>query len=129
MPTPSPSHLTEDQRGVLQKALWVQLDAMERDSQVRLRGETQAEHAHEVSQQDPDDATQRAGAHEVEDGVADIDSAEFEALRSALRRIHGPSYGVCADCGEPIPFERLVLEPQAMRCEACAALHERRNQP
>jgi len=32
----------------------------------------------------------------------------------------------CADCGEPIPKNRLKANPQATRCITCQALAERR---
>jgi RNA polymerase-binding transcription factor DksA len=118
------SHLTEAQRAILQRALQSRMDDMVRQGRTDTQGLSQADHALEVARQDADDATQQAGAHEVEASVADIDSAEFAALRAALLRVPGPAYGVCADCGAPIPYERLLVEPQALRCRACASFRE-----
>jgi DnaK suppressor protein len=39
--------------------------------------------------------------------------AEVEA---ALARIEDGSYGVCVDCGQPIPDARLEVRPEAARC-------------
>jgi RNA polymerase-binding transcription factor DksA len=121
------SHLTEAQRSVLQRALQSQLDDMERRSEAQRQDLSQADHAREVAEQDADDATQLAGTHEVEAIVSNIDDGEFAALRAALVRVQGKDYGLCAGCGAPIPYARLSVEPQALRCTACESARERRD--
>lgn len=70
-----------------------------------------------------------------DDAVADLettlevaalerDLAELRALDAAGARLHGPDYGVCADCEEEIPFRRLTANPAATRCTACQANFE-----
>jgi DnaK suppressor protein len=81
-----------------------------------------AEPSHEVVDQ-KDEAAQRqelelAGAQEQRD----ID--EVADVEAALRRLDANAYGDCADCGEPIPMQRLFVQPTAKRCAACQALHE-----
>lgn len=117
--------LSQDQRVELASRLQSRFTDMELQRESHLQGLSPAESARQTLLQDADDATQRAGAHEVEGSVSDIDSAEFEAVRGALKRIHGAGYGLCIDCRERIPFERLRVEPQALRCVACETLHER----
>ena len=39
---------------------------------------------------------------------------------AALERIDASTYGVCAECGAAIPFERLLVFPEAPTCAACA---------
>lgn len=60
---------------------------------------------------------------------ADIDVLETETVMldeidEALRRIKEGSFGVCADCGQTIPEERLEVIPYATRCVACAEKSE-----
>ena len=98
---------------------------LERERASQLQGQSQAAAARQTLLQDADDARQRAGEHEVEGIVADIDSGEFQAISDALQRVHRADYGLCVDCQEAIPFERLQIEPQALRCARCQALHER----
>ena len=43
------------------------------------------------------------------------------ALELALRRIETDDYGDCTDCGEPIAFRRLEIDPAAALCIACAS--------
>jgi RNA polymerase-binding transcription factor DksA len=121
----SKAQLTPVQRATLCDLLQARRDAFERQRQVRLQGLPEVEQARQTRQQDADDATQTAGRHELEATVEDLDLADFELIDSALRRIHGKDYGVCVDCHAAIPFERLRVEPQALRCVACQILHER----
>jgi DnaK suppressor protein len=118
-------HLSQAQRVALADLLQSALDALERERTSQLLGLSQADSARQTLLQDADDGRQRAGEHEVEGSVLDLDSREFEAIRSALQRIHGDGYGLCNDCQAAIPFERLRVEPQALRCADCQARHER----
>lgn len=38
---------------------------------------------------------------------------------AALSRIDTNSYGICIDCSEPIPYGRLILQPETERCANC----------
>jgi DnaK suppressor protein len=126
---PSTPPLSRDQRVALAELLQSRLAGLERDRASQLQGLTQAESARQTLLQDADDARQRAGEHEVEGIVSDIDSSEFNDIHDALQRIHGTGYGVCIDCQAFIPFARLKLEPQARRCVACQTLLERTSAP
>jgi len=117
--------LSPQQRGNLADVLQLRLATLERHSDTQLDDLTQAQHAYQTLQQDLDDAPQRSGAEEVEAAVADIDSREFSAVTQALLRIHSADYGLCVDCHLSIAFERLQLEPQALRCITCQTLFER----
>ncbi|MEJ2482225.1 MAG: hypothetical protein P8049_03670 [Gemmatimonadota bacterium] len=41
-------------------------------------------------------------------------------IRSALERISEGTYGRCAACGSAIPYERLVVFPEAPECGSCS---------
>ena len=47
-------------------------------------------------------------------------AARMRALEAALRRLETDEFGWCEACGEPIPEGRLVIDPCATRCVACA---------
>ena len=49
--------------------------------------------------------------------------AEIDA---ALRRIEEGTYGICTNCGKPIPEERLEARPWATLCIDCQRDQERR---
>ena len=123
MSTPHP--ISQHQRSTLGDVLRLRLASLERQSDTNLEDLTQAQHAYQTLQQDLHDAPQRSGAEEVEAAVADIDNRDFSAVTQALLRIHSTDYGLCLDCHLSIAFERLQLEPQALRCTACQTLYER----
>lgn len=100
------------------------LVSLRQESGTKLEDLTQAQHAFQAQQEDLHDVSQRLGEEQVEAAVADIDSGEFNAVSQALQRIHGADYGLCIDCHAPIAFERLELEPQALRCAVCQSLYE-----
>ena len=49
----------------------------------------------------------------------------MRALDDALRRIKGPYYGTCIDCGDDIGIQRLTAFPTAIRCVACQGVREK----
>lgn len=89
----------------------------------RLRGSAYAE-------------TRDAGDDSIADLLADVSGAEttrdideLRALEAARRRLAEGSYGVCADCGGDIGYERLSAEPAATRCIDCQRRHEKTYRP
>ena len=73
-----------------------------------------------------------AGDESVATLIGDLDHAdvsrdmtELRALEAARARIAEGSYGVCADCGGEIEYERLKAAPEALRCIRCQTLHEK----
>jgi DnaK suppressor protein len=48
------------------------------------------------------------------------ESAKLAQLHQALARMDAGTYGVCTECGAPVPFERLFVFPEAPSCTACA---------
>ena len=90
-------------------------------------GRSAAEQALEEREQDRDDARQLASDREVEASYAGLEGRELQALEAALARVDDPDYGRCVDCGKAIPFGRLQVEPQALRCVDCQAAVEARH--
>jgi DnaK suppressor protein len=52
--------------------------------------------------------------------------SQLDDLASAIQRFEGGSYGVCENCHQPIPAERMELFPSATHCVSCKASMERR---
>jgi RNA polymerase-binding transcription factor DksA len=64
--------------------------------------------------------------------IADLDRAdlgrdlsELRALEAARQRIADGSYGSCVDCGGDIDYERLRVNPAALRDVRCQTQHEK----
>jgi RNA polymerase-binding protein DksA len=49
---------------------------------------------------------------------------EIRDIEKARMRIREREYGICGDCGEDIPYERLKARPVALRCVYCQSEHE-----
>lgn len=121
-----PAHLTPSQRSELAALLQSRLQEIERQSTVHQEGLSLVEHAQQVLQQDGDDAPQRAGDRELDFAVSERDGQQLVALRRAQSRLNDADFGRCIDCGVHIPFERMRIEPEALRCVACESTHERK---
>lgn len=50
---------------------------------------------------------------------------EIHEIDEALDRLNEGSFGVCVDCGQPLPTERLEAIPYARRCAPCQLTEER----
>jgi len=53
------------------------------------------------------------------------DMRRLHALEAAERRIDDPDFGLCEECGRPIPEARLFVQPDTRRCVACQDRHEK----
>jgi len=62
---------------------------------------------------------------ELDRAEADRDVTELRALEAARSRLAEGSYGVCGDCGGDIGFERLQVNPAAVRCIRCQTAYEK----
>ncbi|PJJ62131.1 TraR/DksA family transcriptional regulator [Compostimonas suwonensis] len=72
---------------------------------------------------DPDGSTMSAEWSQLAGLTADA-AARLEAVDSALARLADGAYGLCANCGRPIPRERLDARPTALLCIDCARREE-----
>lgn len=63
---------------------------------------------------------------ELSVGLIAIEAAQLDDIEAAIARIDDGSYGLCADCGRPIPRKRLEVLPFARRCLTCEGANERR---
>jgi RNA polymerase-binding transcription factor DksA len=77
-------------------------------------------------------AARDAGDESVATLIADLDHAdlgrdlsELRGLEAARARLTDGSYGTCDDCGGEIGFERLRVNPAAVRCVECQRVHEK----
>ena len=118
------THLTIGQRALLQAELELRRCTVTQQIDTHQEGRSRSEHARDVLAQDYDDAPQRAMDREVDMALSDIDTQELAAIDRALKRVLEDDYGLCTDCGGEIPFDRLEVEPQALRCVACESKRE-----
>jgi DnaK suppressor protein len=119
------SHLTQGQRALLEAALIRRQHELDRQLIEHQGGLSRAEHAREVLSQDSDDVSHREAERELDMAINDRDLGELGSVSAALRRLKEGPFGLCADCGDEIAFDRLKVEPWALRCVSCEARRER----
>ena len=76
--------------------------------------------------QHPADAADVALQREDDYAAKVVLEHEAEEIQRALKRKQEGSYGICANCGRPIPKERLEARPAAIYCIDCQRLLEGR---
>lgn len=122
-------HLGAGQGALLRTELEMRQRRLDQILSAHQEGASRAEHAHALLAQDEDGARRHAMDREVDMARSDLEIAELGAISRALLRMKQGDYGLCADCGAEIPFDRLKVEPQAERCVACESKHESQQQP
>ena len=97
------------------------------------RAELQADVAATTAMQSPDDARdvtdQKDAAERQQEDIRDAagaarDREELDGVVAAIARLDAGVYGDCIECEEPIAYERLFVQPAAVRCAPCQAKHE-----
>ncbi len=123
------SDLTAGQRALLEAELVRRQTELDRQVAEHQGGLSRAEHAREVLSQDSDDISHREADREMDMTLGDREIVELGAVSAALRRLQEGRFGSCAECGEAIAFDRLKVEPWALRCVACESRRERAVRP
>lgn len=92
----------------------------------RHRGGTRgrAEAAADKREQTSADGMVSDDAFDLGATLTEREAAELQAIERALQRVADGSYGLCLQCGAPIPAARLHAQPTAERCVSCQAAAE-----
>ena len=108
----------------LRTALALRRDTLREALALHQGDASRVQHARELLQSDPEDAREHAADREVDQALTEHDVAALAAVDDALVRLGQPGFDQCIDCGEDIPYERLLAQPQALRCVGCEGSHE-----
>ncbi len=68
------------------------------------------------------DAADAASSNDLKEMALNLQESEKRALAGiaeALAKIADGTYGMCDECGEPIPEKRMLAIPQAKYCVSC----------
>ncbi len=74
--------------------------------------------------QDTGDQALSSVMETLRNSLQDAEYQEYTRIIKALQAIKNGTYGICADCGEPIAEKRLKHNPHATRCIACQETFE-----
>jgi DnaK suppressor protein len=108
--------LNEEQRSELER----RLDEMRQQLERRLA--STAEQAKPVELSQPIGRLSRVDALQAQQmarAQRRRDEGQLQLVKAALSRLRQGTYGECADCGEPIAFDRLSASPEVALCRAC----------
>jgi DnaK suppressor protein len=96
-----------------------------------VRGELEKsgdQHRIDLLNHEPGDSGDESLANALSDFNLTTLDRHIDAVRdieAAFQRIKNGEYGVCIDCGDDIPFNRLQAYPTAKRCIVCQEKRER----
>jgi DnaK suppressor protein len=74
---------------------------------------------------DPGDSSFASLSIDLGNAAVMRDMAELRALRAVRTRMENDCYDECINCGNAIPYERLMAQPTAQRCAPCQEMHEK----
>ncbi|HLI38446.1 MAG TPA: TraR/DksA C4-type zinc finger protein [Streptosporangiaceae bacterium] len=74
---------------------------------------------------DPADAGANLAETDRTEAILDSAQRQRDEVLAALRRMDEGTYGLCVDCGKPVPDGRLEARPDAARCVGCQSKHDR----
>ncbi|MHB1432413.1 MAG: TraR/DksA family transcriptional regulator [Streptosporangiaceae bacterium] len=102
-------------------------DELDRSVAVLGRSDQRREHGADYPQDSADIGTNLAET-DRSDAILEAAQNRRVLVLDALRRLDEGRYGVCVDCGKPVPESRLKARPEAARCLKCQAAwdHARR---
>lgn len=112
--------LTKERIGLLQLQIDDRMRVLRQEIAQTLR---HADHpqglqfANHFEETDDDAVADLALATEIAEVERDVH--ELNALIATKRRLQRGDYGMCTDCGEPIPYKRLSAQLAATRCIRC----------
>ena len=112
------SHLAPDQLAELGSILERDLEKLERSMRVTDEAMRPVElDQSAVGRLSRMDSLQNQG---LTRNLQEREQTKLGLIVAALRRIEDGTYGVCTACGAVVPFERLLVFPEAPTCAACA---------
>ena len=86
------------------------------------------QHRIDLLNSEPGDTGDESMANALADFNVAILGRHIQGIRdieAAFKRIKDGEYGVCIDCEDDIPFNRLLVYPTAKRCIMCQEKRER----
>ena len=60
------------------------------------------------------------GSKSINEAALNIAMTKLAKLKFALANIDKPDFGICVECGEPIPSGRIMIMPESHLCVHCA---------
>ncbi len=72
-----------------------------------------------LRQSDDTPSTTTVGSQDFAGRIKDRENKLIDRIRKALGRIDDGTFGICEQCGENIPLERMKARPVTTQCIEC----------
>ena len=112
--------LTEEQKADFRSLLYQTLEELFKELE---EGAVDLEYFTHQAPDYLDRASQEIGSN-LSLRIKERDARLVEKIRSVLKKIEDGTFGICEDCGGPIPEKRLRARPVATRCIECKEKQE-----
>ena len=108
------------------EAMRVSLESQQQDLENQLNLGSEATRPVTLDQQSVGRVSRIDAIQQQQMALAGQDQAmqQLKQVRQALQRIESGEYGYCQECGEPILFARLQVQPFARLCVDCQSASE-----
>lgn len=88
---------------------------------IHLKGDYDTEFPDLGTHQSTDEMAQEVSLYESSLPMEHALELKLQDINLALEKIEQSKYGLCENCNEPIPIERLQTKPEAKLCVKCKA--------
>lgn len=121
------SHLKQEDLTNIRNALQMRREALLKQVAAALEesGQTQFSEVLGRASGDSSDEALAVTLGDISAARLDHEIRQLRELDAAMQRLESKDFGVCQDCGAPIPVARLIANPSSVRCIACQELHEK----
>jgi DnaK suppressor protein len=103
------------------KVLEVDLDGLESET---MGDDADPAGSHSMAPEQMAELASDASEKAIMYGRMESESGELQEVREALERLENGTFGLCENCGEAIPLERLEAIPYASLCVKCKSAEE-----
>jgi DnaK suppressor protein len=124
-----PGPLSVEQRSVLRAALETRLRTLRAEIGAATEPRTPGEPPSLPSAYGEADMAVADLQLDLDFASLERDAKELADVADALQRLDTTAFGVCPDCGQPIPWARLRAVPEVRRCAGCETRLERTATP
>jgi DnaK suppressor protein len=121
------SHLSESELEAIRAALQARREALIKQVRSALEesGETQYTELLGRASGDSSDEALAISLGDLSAARLGHELRQLRELEDARTRMSSDDFGLCVDCGAPIPAARLTANPAAIRCVDCQERYEK----
>ncbi len=102
----------------------IEKQLLKKYDEIKKVGEAYQDQLDEKLPEDSKEALNLKQAQDLAESIEGMEQNELALIVQALKRITDGTFGVCLDCGQSIPVERIKAIPYAENCVKCKAKKE-----